>query len=164
MPKRTPDEILSNWEYRNQLIDAVEAIKARLVVVLGADNGALAAGFATLLPKARVFGIDLWESPEVKKTAERRVADIENATLLSRASVDTSGFSGVDLLYIRSRHRADEMKSILSAWWPKIQAGGIISGRCSGRCVIDELCQKNGLKPYITTSPQTSWAVIKPDC
>lgn len=104
---------------------------------------------------------------EAERMFISRTKDIKNIVKIRKTSVEAAKDfedGSLDAVYIDAEHDEENVRADIRAWRPKIKRGGILSGHDFvlphiGRILVEE----EGFEPSrITTSPDTSWAVVIP--
>ena len=104
---------------------------------------------------------------EAERMFISRTKNVKNIIKIRKTSVEAAKDfedGSLDAVYIDAEHDEESVREDIRTWRPKIKRGGILSGHDYvlphiGKILIEE----EGFEPSrITTSPDTSWAVVIP--
>jgi hypothetical protein len=125
-------------------------------------------------PKSVYFdSANLLDMDQVFATAMKKVGGNSRCTLLRMMSLNAVGKfedGELDFVFLDGNHAVDAARADISAWWPKVKIGGIISGHdCNTRydhetnsdaaTAVFELCEAIEVRPHLTWC--TSWWIQK---
>ncbi len=161
----------------------------------GAEVGVQAGDFAQIIVDGwpgKLYLIDCWEFQPTGYVDISNVSDDQQDKLYqsvverfkkygSRVEV-IKAFSGMassmiveelDFVYLDANHSKEAVKSDIQIWWPKIRAGGILSGHdyldgelqtgtYGVKAAVDEFAAQNNLTVNKTNEHWASWIIFKP--
>jgi predicted O-methyltransferase YrrM len=115
---------LSLFLNKNKLIDT------------GAEVGVSKGSFANQILKKwlgkKIFLVDIWNCPEIKKEAQNRLEVYKDRyQFIHKPSVAAATDildNSLDFCYIDACHRYSHVKEDLNAWWSKVKEGGLFCG------------------------------------
>lgn len=161
----------------------------------GAEVGVFEGSYSKVLldtmPNLNLLCVDSWSTDTgwgIRKNsasypvAVEKLSHYHNATILKGSSVDVAKDildGSLDFVYIDADHTYESVKADISAWGPKVRAGGIISGHDyfharNGQVgvvpAVDEYAKEHGLEIKTTDwdndnpvrdERQPNWYLIK---
>lgn len=104
-------------------------------VEVGVDVGAHAQAILEYCDIAHLSLIDPWPNPYCRGYCDGRLAALgfrSRTSMMQCASVDAArsfGDATLDFAYIDQEHDSHSVARDLSAWWPKLRAGGMLGYR-----------------------------------
>jgi hypothetical protein len=170
--------------------DRIELIKTHIkegsvVAEIGVQTGWLTDQI--MIQKPWYVGIDCWENfvhpnqndsnssieyiKKIRTDLMFKYAQWKNVWLLHEFSAQAvSRFTDnyFDFIYIDGDHNYKAVKNDINIWWPKVKAGGILSGHdyCDTwgvKKAVDEFCEENKLTLEVTTKDEVykTWFIKK---
>jgi predicted O-methyltransferase YrrM len=165
---------------RNQLPTLFQAYNRN---GLGAEVGVEEGFFSSKIIstwKGHLFCIDTWPDLGTYERCTKRLQSARVSLIKAESLVAAEQFvdASFDWVYIDAAHDYLSIRADLAAWWPKIRAGGILSGHdyLNGdhagidfgvQTAVDEFVSQKGLSLHVTTDdfwkgrPFQSWLIVK---
>jgi hypothetical protein len=161
-----------------------------IVVEVGVQHGRFLETIDGACEPRALFGVDVWRwiageyerdpanRPDAAREAEyreaaERIGKRPHVALLRMESLDACRLfadGSLDAAYLDADHTKAGFTRDLDMWWPKIRAGGILSGHdycerewIAVKTVLDDFVRNFGLGLMISGEPDwPSWAVRRP--